>query len=234
MKGRLQDRRIVVTGASRGIGQAIASKFLLEGALVVGVAKDPARLDAAASALGPHRTRFWPVRADLCDPRAGARVAKEVQKRFGALDILVNNAGVRLSCEGFEKEAPDVLERTLALNLIAPHRLTRALLPLLRAGHEPRIIHVTSGAGMPRAMRERGLASYRLSKWALNGYTLLAAADLPGIAVNALDPGWVKTDMGGPEAPGTVADSAFAALALATAPFDQTGRVWCQGSEVPF
>jgi NAD(P)-dependent dehydrogenase (short-subunit alcohol dehydrogenase family) len=84
-------------------------------------------------------------------------------------------------------------------------------------------------------MRDRGLASYRLSKWAVNGLTMLQAAELSGqIAVNALDPGWVKTDMGGPNAPGSPDDSAEGALALATAPFTQTGRIWCGGQEISF
>jgi NAD(P)-dependent dehydrogenase (short-subunit alcohol dehydrogenase family) len=84
-------------------------------------------------------------------------------------------------------------------------------------------------------MRDRHIASYRLSKWALNGFTLLLASELQGkVSVNAFDPGWVKTDLGGPNAPGSVVESAVGALALATLPFTETGKFWKDGKEIPF
>jgi NAD(P)-dependent dehydrogenase (short-subunit alcohol dehydrogenase family) len=80
-----------------------------------------------------------------------------------------------------------------------------------------------------------GIASYRMSKWALNGLTLLQATHLAGeIAVNAFDPGWVKTDLGGPNAPGSPVDSAEGALAVAMLPFEVTGKFWKDGQEIPF
>jgi len=79
------------------------------------------------------------------------------------------------------------------------------------------------------------IASYRLSKFALNGLTMLLANELKEkIAVNALDPGWVKTDLGGPNAPGSPKDSAKGALALVTMPFEVTGNFFKDGKEIPF
>ncbi len=76
---------------------------------------------------------------------------------------------------------------------MVPFRLTRALLPLLEKGHEPRVINVSSVAGSLDAMVEPDIAAYRLSKWALNGLTMLRATELAGrVSVNAFDPGWVK------------------------------------------
>jgi NAD(P)-dependent dehydrogenase (short-subunit alcohol dehydrogenase family) len=118
---------------------------------------------------------------------------------------------------------------------LAPFRLTQALLPLLRKGREPRVVHVSSGAGTFAALGEPKILSYRLSKWALNGLTQIQAAELRGqVAVNALDPGWVKTDLGGPRAPGTVEDSARAGLALLLEPFATTGKLFKDGKEIPF
>jgi NAD(P)-dependent dehydrogenase (short-subunit alcohol dehydrogenase family) len=84
-------------------------------------------------------------------------------------------------------------------------------------------------------MRTLGIPTYRLSKWALNGLTLLLARELAGkVAVNAFDPGWVRTELGGPNAPGTPDESARGALALLTMPFAETGKFWKDGNEIPF
>jgi NAD(P)-dependent dehydrogenase (short-subunit alcohol dehydrogenase family) len=105
----------------------------------------------------------------------------------------------------------------------------------LYEGREPRIVNVSSGAGTFAAMKERKIASYRLSKWALNGLTLLLAGELAGrVAVNAFDPGWVKTDLGGPNAPGSPLESARGALSIVTLPFTETGKFWKDGQEFPF
>ena len=84
-------------------------------------------------------------------------------------------------------------------------------------------------------MRQRDIPTYRLSKWALNGLTLLLSGELEGaVSVNAFDPGWVKTDLGGPNAPGSPTESARGALALVTMPFAVSGKFWKDGAEIPF
>ena len=92
--------------------------------------------------------------------------------------------------------------------------------------------------GMPlmaAELDESGIASYRLSKWALNGLVRLQAQHLRGaIAVNGLDPGWVKTELGGPRAPGVPEDSARAALALLREPFETTGKLFKDGAEIAY
>jgi len=145
--------------------------------------------------------------------------------------IIVNSGNPR----SFEEEPADGVERSLETNLVAPHRLTMRLLPLLRAGHEPRIVNVGSGAGTLEGVRLEGIASYRLSKWALHGLTMLLATHLTGeVAVNAFDPGWVKTDLGGPNAPGSPVESAQGALAVLMLPFAVTGKLWKDGMEIGF
>jgi NAD(P)-dependent dehydrogenase (short-subunit alcohol dehydrogenase family) len=237
MAGKLAGRRVVLTGVSRGVGYETARRFLAEGARVLGVAKDGPRLSHATqslSALGD----FAPLQLDLNGATAPARVVAAVRELWGALDVLFNNAAILIhpgEPRSFEEEPPGAFEDSFESNLVAPFRLTSALLPLLRLGREPRVVHVGSGAGTFEGVRMTGIASYRLSKWALNGLTLLQATHWAGeIAVNAFDPGWVKTDLGGPNAPGSPVESAEGALAIVTLPFEVTGKFWKDGQEIPF
>jgi NAD(P)-dependent dehydrogenase (short-subunit alcohol dehydrogenase family) len=227
----------VLTGVSRGVGYETAKRFLGEGGRVFGVAMDGERLGRAAETLSTLGD-FAALQADLSQRGAPERIAKAVAERWGAIDVLFNNAAILLDsakAASFEDEPNDAMDRSLEVNVQAPFRLTRQLLPLLRRGHEPRIVNVGSGAGTVDGLRERGIASYRLSKWALHGMTMLFANHLAGsVAVNAFDPGWVKTDMGGPNAPGSPLHSAEGALAVVTLPFSATGKFWKDGREIPF
>ena len=237
MARRLEGRRVLLTGASRGVGYEVARLFLQEGARVIGVSRDPERLARAANLLEPLGD-FRPVQEDLGDPLSPPRIAEAVRTRWGALDVLFNTAAIMINRgdpRTFEDEPPDALARTLDANVLAPHRLVMSLLPLLRGGREPRIVNVGSGAGTAEGIRIMGIASYRLSKWALHGLTVLLATHLRGhVAVNGFDPGWVKTDLGGPNAPGSPVDSAAGALEVATLPFSETGKLWKDGREIRF
>jgi NAD(P)-dependent dehydrogenase (short-subunit alcohol dehydrogenase family) len=219
------------------VGQQIARRFLEEGAQILGTARDQARLEATARELDPSGQRLSVCALDLRERDAGQRLAEAAAKRFVALDVLFNNAGVQLdgSAQGLLDGEEEALEASFAINMWAPYRLCRALTPLLLQGNQPRIVNVSSGAGNLESMSSNGIAGYRLSKWALNGLTMLLAAELSGkVSVNAFDPGWVKTVMGGPSAPGSHVESAEGALAIVTAPFSETGKFWKDGQQIPF
>lgn len=234
MADRLKDRRIVLTGATRGVGLCIARLFLQEGAMIIGTGKDQTRLGKVARELSAFGS-FDPVVADLGTPGFEESIRAAVEKKWGALDMLVNNAGVMLAYAGFLEDAKGILEDTMYINLYAPYHLTRALVPYLLKGNEPRIINTSSGAGCFEALHAHDIASYRVSKMALNGFTIVLADELAGkIAVNSFDPGWVKTDLGGSQAPGVPDDSAKGALNLATRPFSYTGKFWKDDGEIPF
>lgn len=235
MSSLLRNRRILLTGVSRGVGLASARLLLREGARVIGVARDPARLEsvrAELSGLGEYHG----ICADLASDTAAETIRKGVASIFDGLDVIVNNAGVMLSHEPELTAEPEgKLEETLAINLLAPFRITRALLSLLERGTEPRVINVSSGAGTFSGMLEPKIASYRLSKWSLNGLTMLQAKEWAGkISVLAFDPGWVRTDLGGPQAPGVPEDSAAGLLKTILLPSSVTGQFVKDGEILPF
>ncbi|MGC4094118.1 MAG: SDR family NAD(P)-dependent oxidoreductase [Polyangiaceae bacterium] len=200
----LSGRHVLITGISRGVGLETARLFLAEGAHVFGVGQDASRLEAARRELDSMGERLHVFAVDLARPEAADSIRAEVERRWPRVDVLLNNAGIQIDqgARGLVDGQEATLTRSLEVNLMAPYRLSLALLPLLRAGREPRIVNVSSGAGTFAAMRDSHIASYRLSKWALNGLTLLLASELKGqVAVNAFDPGWVKTDLRRPERP---------------------------------
>lgn len=226
MKGKLTGKRVVITGVSRGIGFEIALRFLDEGAEILGVARNRINLKKAERTLSAFGKAYSSVLADVTKQFSMAKIKRAVQRRWGALDLLINNAGIGIS-QGTLADQPDgILERTLRTNVLAPYHLTRALLPLLRKGRRPRVINVSSGAGSFHSVSHgNNMASYRLSKFVLNGMTMLFATHLAGkISVVAMDPGWVRTDMGGAHAPDLPTLSAERALAITLLPAGITGK----------
>ncbi len=228
---RLERRRVLLTGASRGIGRETVKLFSREGAEIIGVARDANKL----AALAAEFPGFQGLAGDITDKGLATRAFEAARTRWGALDLLINNAAIQNYNQGFHDEPLDVLENNLVTNVLSAHWLTHALLPLLLAGREPRIINVSSGAGKFDALKEPNMPAYRLSKYTLNGLTVLYAGDLKGrVDVNALDPGWLKTDLGGPKAPGEPPDGAVRMLELATKPFGTTGKFWYGAEEIGF
>jgi len=224
MPGQLEGRRILLTGASRGVGLAAAELLLDEGAEVLGVARDPARLAQVRADLAERFDgRFYSLAVDLGAKEAGEAVRAKLESTWPAVDVVIHNAGVMLHREGGIMDEPEeVVERSLAVNLMAPLRVTQALLPLLERGERPQLFNVGSGAGALAGMAEPGISSYRLSKWAVHGLTMLMARDLAGkVSVHAFDPGWVQTDLGGPDAPGTAEQAARGLLETLLAAPDQ-------------
>lgn len=237
MGSQFADVRILLSGASRGVGLAVARVLVEEGARVLGIARDADRLRAASRELtvcGPGQ--FTSLCIDLATPDAPGIVASHVEQLWGSLDIAIHNAGVMLHQEdGLMAEPDGVLEQSLEVNLLAPFRLSRALLPLLKKAQQPRILNVGSGAGTMDGLLEPGIAAYRLSKWAVNGMTMLQAQELAGVvSVNAFDPGWIRTDLGGPRAPGTPEEAADGLRKTLLVPWDLTGRFFKDGEEIPW
>jgi NAD(P)-dependent dehydrogenase (short-subunit alcohol dehydrogenase family) len=230
--GFLQGKRLVLTGASRGIGYETVKLFSAAGAEILGIARDAAKLKQMEGQF----KGFQGLDGDLSDRRLAGRVAGAAQARWGALDALLNNAAIQNWNKGFHDEPLDTLEKNLHTNVLAVHWLSQALLPLLLKGREPRIVNVSSGAGQFKVLSaDASMPSYRLSKNLLNSMTIMYALDLKGqVAVNALDPGWLKTDLGGPQAPGEPADGALRMREILELPFAETGKFWYGDKPIDF
>lgn len=228
-------KQIVITGASRGIGYQATKMFLSQGAKVIGTARDAAHLDKVAAefkALGS----FIPVACDQADPAAPRALGRAVAGHWDKVDLLINNAAVQTWKKDWLDEGPALLEQHMRINVFAPQATILALLPLVKKGDQPRIINVSSGAGTSKALVESpDMPTYRLTKYTLNGLTILWAGELKGqVAVNSLDPGWLKTDLGGPNAPGEPVDGGKRVLALAGLPFDVSGKFFYGDQEIAF
>jgi NAD(P)-dependent dehydrogenase (short-subunit alcohol dehydrogenase family) len=131
--------------------------------------------------------------------------------------VLINNAGVYLD-EGLKLSEEDsaILEKTMRTNLLGPFNLIHSFLPLMKKNNYGRIVNVSSGYGQMDEMDYSGAGSYKLSKLALNGLTRILASEVSGnIKINAVCPGWVRTDMGGPNAPRSAEEAAQSILWLA-------------------
>jgi NAD(P)-dependent dehydrogenase (short-subunit alcohol dehydrogenase family) len=235
MSNTFQGKRIVLTGASRGIGYQAAKMFLAQGAEIFGTARDGARMEETARELKALGS-FTPFIADMSDPASPKRIAEAVARQWDRVDLLINNAAVQTWRKDWIAEGVELLEQQMRINVFAPHELIFHLLPLIKKGRDPRVINVSSGAGTFKALVETpDMPTYRLTKYALNGVTILWAGELKGeVAVNSLDPGWLKTDLGGPNAPGEPIDGGHRVLALAALPKEVTGKFYYGDKEIQF
>lgn len=186
---------VLITGANRGIGLEYARQFEAKGYTVIGTARNPGEATELA-ALG--------VRVEALDVTDAASVAALAQRLDGVpIDVLVNNAGVADRSEpGIETTDLAMFERTLAVNTLGPLRVTQALLPNLRAGERKHIVNMSSRLGSI-ALNNGKYPAYRASKAALNQVSRNLSVDLgkQGFVVVVVHPGWVRTEMGGAEAP---------------------------------
>ncbi len=193
---KLDGRVALITGASRGIGRAIALGFGREGAAVAVTARSMADLQSLVEEIRQAGGKALAIPADLADVAVPARVVRQVLDSFGTIDILVNNAGI-----GSSSSPRPVVDfddafwhKTLALNLTAPYLLTKAVLPILLARKWGRIINIASINGKLPALHG---AAYTASKHGLLGLTRTLALEVAreGITVNAICPGPVHTEM---------------------------------------
>jgi NAD(P)-dependent dehydrogenase (short-subunit alcohol dehydrogenase family) len=208
-----QMKHVFITGASRGIGLFLAARFLRGGYKVLAGARDPNSIRRADLLKGAHV-----VSLDVTSAQSIAQAVHQAREITPALDILINNAGVHFESQDAPLEELDLadglLEKTMEVNAYGPLRVTQQFLPLLELGRSKVIVNISSETGSVADCRRIREFSYCMSKSALNIESKLLHNYLAprGYRVLVLHPGWVRTDMGGPNAdisPDQSADGIF-------------------------
>lgn len=219
----------LITGANKGIGLETARQLGKQGIIVLIGSRDADRGNAAAAQLKGEGIKAHSLPLDVTVPSTITAAAGRIEKEFGRLDILVNNAGL-LNYAGEATPATvsqETLRTTFDLNFFGLVAVTQAMLPLIRKSPAGRIVNLTSilasiaeHADPNSPIFPAKFLAYDASKASVNMFTNHLAHELRDtpVKVNAAHPGWVKTDMGGPEAPMEIADGAKTSVMLATLP----------------
>ncbi|MBM3204794.1 SDR family NAD(P)-dependent oxidoreductase [Candidatus Uhrbacteria bacterium] len=223
-------KTVLITGVGKGIGRALAETCLAKEHFVIGTYQ--------STLPKIQHERFVAVRLDLSDPDSIVACEKSVREIGYPIDIHINNAGILL--DGDETRVdPKKLRATLEVNVIGTIDFTERIIPLINTGGH--IVNISSSAGslaLSQKMKSHyphHYPAYKISKTALNMYTVTLAEELKksSITVSSVNPGWVKTDMGGPEGEYTPAQAAERIYKLAIKP-PKTGNFWFGNKKLPW
>lgn len=216
----MQNKKIaLVTGANRGIGLEVARQLAELGHTVILSSRDAAKGQAALASIQQPGFDLVFHQLDVNDADSILAAKQWIIDQYGRLDILINNAGINYDLWHQALNA-DLAEshETIEANLFGPWRLSQAFIPMMQAAGYGRVVNVSSGAGALNGMGS-GTPAYAVSKAGLNVLTIKLASEVSGdILVNAVCPGWVRTDMGGSNATRSVAEGASGIIWAATIP----------------
>jgi NAD(P)-dependent dehydrogenase (short-subunit alcohol dehydrogenase family) len=228
-------KTVLITGANRGIGLETARQLAQRGFQVVIGARDEMSGRRAADTIEADGGRATFLALDVSSTGSIRQAARAFAQVADHLDVLINNAGIYpdkgLTILTLSRER---IDQTFQTNTFGPLEVSQAFLPYLRKSSAARIINVSSGYGQLDGL-SHDVPSYCLSKLALDGLTIMLAQALRAdrIAVNAMCPGWVRTEMGGPSASRSVEEGADTAVWLAhEAPHKLTGKFFRDRKEI--
>lgn len=239
-----QGRRVVVTGASRGLGLELVRQHAEKGDLVFATCRAPDKAAALAALADVHDGRVAVGRLDVASPESIEEGALQADRVLGGVDVLWSNAGVYPGSPGTAARegglgslsADDAIE-VLSINTIGAILVAQAFMPLLRRGHAPRLVAISSGYGSLE-LNQGTPYWYGASKAALNMLHRSLASDpaARGVTILLVSPGWAQTDMGGRAAPTPVPESVGGMMRVmeAARPEDSGTFVDWQGAVVPW
>ena len=223
-----EKRVALITGANKGIGFEIARQLAMKDITVLLSVRDEQRGLSAQEELSSLGLEAHLMLLDVADPTSIQAAFGRIKDEFKRLDILVNNAGILIDRQtGIRELSISILQNTLETNTFGPLLLSQACIPLMKANDYGRIVNISSTMGSLTEMASPDShyadvhsPAYRLSKTVLNGITVMLAAEMRGtnILVNSACPGWVRTDLGGSQAPLSPEQGADTPVWLATLP----------------
>lgn len=196
----------IVTGANRGLGLATSEALAQRGFKVIMAMRNPDNAQNTVNGLKMKNLDVVVMKLDLSHEKSINDFVETIRKEFGYVDVLVNNAAILIDSEdggnsSLFKTTASTIQNTFNTNTLGPFLLTQKIFPMMKQEGYGRIVNVSSGMAQ-LSVPQVASASYRLSKTALNMVTNLFASEVQGsdICVNSVSPGWVRTDMGGPNA----------------------------------
>ncbi len=213
----------LITGANRGIGRQAALQLATLGWHVLATTRPRSYSQLEQDEQLSQHANIQTLPLDITDTHSIEEAICTIQQHTASLDLLINNAGIFIDHgESILTVDDSAFLETFTTNTLGPIRLTRALVPLLASSPKALVINLSSAAGSLTEMKDWSPA-YSLSKTALNAATrqLAAALEPKGITVCAVSPGWVQTDMGGPNATRTVEQAVDSLLQLLDLPREQ-------------
>jgi len=237
-------RIALVTGANKGLGLETARQLAQEGTTVLMASRNQERGAAAVQQLKAEGLDVEGVQLEVTNEAEIDALVQHIDATYGKLDVLINNAGIMHSADASagnstETVKAEILRETFDINFFSLVSLTQKLLPLIKKSDSGRIINVSSILGSSTVQSDESSPwsgikpfAYNASKAALNSFTVHLAAALKdsGIKVNSAHPGWVKTDLGGKNAPLEAPEGAKTSVSLSSADF--TGKFVHDGEEI--
>lgn len=223
-------KTILVTGGNRGIGKEICRQLSNLGHQVILGTRDLKKTQQLNESFGKN---VISIKLDVTNKNDIEQAVSAVESKYGLLDVLINNAGMGIGNDGAIGANLEKVKEIMETNFFGAWQVSQKMIPLLSKSKDARIINMSSGMGELSSLKNGSYAGYRLSKTALNGLTLMFSGELYGkIKVNAMCPGWVKTDMGGAGASRSVEDGADTAVWLATENNIPTGKFFRDRKEI--
>ncbi|GAB4520436.1 MAG: SDR family oxidoreductase [Anaerolineae bacterium] len=207
-------KRILITGANRGLGLELARHYLQLGAEhVFATARTPEKADELHMMGQDFPARLTVLPLEVTNAEHISAAAEAVSAAVDGLDVLINNAAINPPRpeQSLQNITAALLRETLDINVVAPLMIVQAFLPLLRQGNAPRIANISSQMGS-FALSNPGSYAYRSSKAALNMLSHVLANDVREVITVTMHPGWVQTDMGGSGASLTAPEAAAAVI----------------------
>lgn len=214
---KLEKRTILITGSTKGIGLETARQLAVKGHSVIISGRNSDAIHKAEKKLNNLKLNIHSVLLDIEKNENHQEIISEIIRKTGRIDVLINNGGILMDeNDSSETIAMEKIQKTMQINTFGAISLMQTVLPYMKKQNFGRIINVSSGMGAFSEMGN-GYLAYRLSKTALNSATKIMSFEAANydIAISAVCPGWVKTDMGGKSAPRPVEKGAETIVWLA-------------------